>query len=486
MRGVPHILALSTSVRSPTGPRTGWSGDGAPDDGSLRSFATGAVIQHFTKTLNRVPGIDFRLPIPAELDALEAFQLSLGRQTDLSLPLRLKGDLASRGQAIFLDNALGKCNLCHVNAGAIANLGGGSLGNANFDTGVEDLPGQPADLTGEPNPPDGGLGRNPRFQGGFGDGTFNIPSLVEAADTGPFFHNNASATLEDAVAFYNSPAFNNSPAAQGIAGDINLTATQVLEVAAFLRVINALENIRSAIVFLQQTVRLDLAVTEIGDALAVLRGGSLHPEAVALLEEAQSLIGQQRIPEAIKQAKDARALLLDDGSLDSDVATVSMAVTAAPAPPSGADAPAPPSGAGGGGCFIATATYGSPWHPHVNILRAFRDQYLLTNSVGARLVRLYYTYSPPIAEYIREHPIARRGARVAFVPLIGLAAFLLQTTGAEKVAVAVLILFIGVSYGYRRRIRRRKVKKPNVLLPRCCLRASRFRWLGVEEHNRLC
>jgi hypothetical protein len=195
----------------------------------------------------------------------------------------------------------------------------------------------------------------------------------------------------------------------------------------------------------------------------------LHPEAVALLEEAQSLIGQQRIPEAIKQAKDARALLVDDGSLDSDVATVAMAVTAAPAPPSGADAPAPPSsadapvppsGAGGGGCFIATATYGSPWHPHVNILRAFRDQYLLTNSVGARLVRLYYTYSPPMAEYIREHPIARRGARVAFVPLIGLVAFLLQTTGAEKVAVAVLILFLGASYCYRRRIRRCKVKKP--------------------------
>ena len=232
------------------------------------------MIQHFTKTLNRVPGIDFRLPTPAELDALEAFQLSLGRQTDLSLPLRLKGDLASRGQAIFLDNALGKCNLCHVNAGAIANLGGGSLGNANFDTGVEDLLGQPAELTGEPNPPDGGLGRNPRVQGGFGDGTFNIPSLVEAADTGPFFHNNASATLEDAVAFYNSPAFNNSPAAQGIAGDINLTATQVLEVAAFLQVINALENIRSAIAFLQQTVRLDLAVAEIGDALAVLRDGN--------------------------------------------------------------------------------------------------------------------------------------------------------------------------------------------------------------------
>src|SRR5213083_3015612 len=62
MRGVPHVLALRTSVQSPAGPRTGWSGDGAPGDGSLRSFATGAVIQHFTKTLHRIPGVDFRCP----------------------------------------------------------------------------------------------------------------------------------------------------------------------------------------------------------------------------------------------------------------------------------------------------------------------------------------------------------------------------------------------------------------------------------------
>src|SRR5512134_1192678 len=118
MRGVPHVLGMRVSVASNQGPRTGWSGDGAPGDGSLRSFATGAVIQHFTKTLNRVPGVDFRLPTEEELDALEAFMLSLGRQQDPTLPLTLKGTVAKRGQAIFLDNGLGKCNLCHVNAGA--------------------------------------------------------------------------------------------------------------------------------------------------------------------------------------------------------------------------------------------------------------------------------------------------------------------------------------------------------------------------------
>jgi mono/diheme cytochrome c family protein len=140
MRGIPHLLALRTSVNSPQGPRTGWSGDGAPGDGSLRSFATGAVIQHFTKTLNRIPDVDFRLPTDDELDALEAFQVSLGRQQDLTLPLPLKGTVPRRGQEIFLDNGLGKCNLCHANAGATANFGGGNIGNANFNTGVENFP----------------------------------------------------------------------------------------------------------------------------------------------------------------------------------------------------------------------------------------------------------------------------------------------------------------------------------------------------------
>jgi len=171
MRGVPHVLALRTSVASPQGPRTGWSGDGAPADGSLRSFATGAVIQHFTRTLSRVAGVDFRLPTEAELDALEAFQLSLGRQSDLQLPLPLKGTVAKRGQEIFLNDGLGKCNICHRNAGANATLGGSDAGNANFNTGVEDLPDQPARLTGERIPRDDGFGTP-------GNGTFNTPPLV--------------------------------------------------------------------------------------------------------------------------------------------------------------------------------------------------------------------------------------------------------------------------------------------------------------------
>jgi mono/diheme cytochrome c family protein len=327
MRGVPHVLALRTSVASPQGPRTGWSGDGAPADGSLRSFAVGAVIQHFTKTLNRVAGVDFRLPTDAELDALEAFQLSLGRQNELQLPLRLRGTVAKRGQEIFLDNNLGKCNVCHGNAGA--NVAPGN--NANFNTGVEDLPDQPARLTGEKIPRDDGFGVP-------GDGTFNTPTLVEAADTGPFFHNNAIETIEGAVAFYNGQAFNNSPSGRFLASTdpngvgIRLDGTQVVAVAAFLRVINALENVRLAVDLLTRSealgsfkfeeaaVLLRLASAETGDSISVLAGGGLHPEAVLHLRESKRLIDRasdsffsrrELTRKAIEEQEKARAFLIE-------------------------------------------------------------------------------------------------------------------------------------------------------------------------------
>lgn len=334
LRGVPHVLAQRTSIDSPQGPRTGWSGDGAPGDGTLRSFSVGAVIQHFPKTLNRIAGMDFRLPSSEELDALEAFMLSLGRKQELTLPLALKGTVAKRGQEIFMDNALGKCNICHNNAGANAVLGGNNVGNANFNTGVENLPDQPARLTGERVPIDDGLGTP-------GDNTFNTPPVVEAADTGPFFHNNAIDTIEGAVAFYNGDSFNNSPSGQLLArGDprgvgIRLDATQVVAVAAFLRVINALENIDQS----QQLLRtsrdlgffesnnkqlLRQTSEETADAIRVLSQASLHPVAVVHLRKARKLTrkaihtrffgGQGLIDEAIREHTIAQALMINSNN----------------------------------------------------------------------------------------------------------------------------------------------------------------------------
>ncbi len=53
-----------------------------------------------------------------------------------------------------------------------------------------------------------------------------------------------------------------------------------------------------------------------------------------------------------------------------------------------------------GGCFIATAAYGSYLHPFVKTLRDFRDIILLTCSPGKSFVAWYYRVSPPIAEAI--------------------------------------------------------------------------------------
>src|SRR5262249_47748676 len=72
---------------------------------------------------------------------------------------------------------------------------------------------------------------------------FNIPVVIEAADTGPFFHNNTFPTgIEGAVSFYVSPQFQASPI--GAVLGINMTTSEINDVAAFLRGLNAAENVR--------------------------------------------------------------------------------------------------------------------------------------------------------------------------------------------------------------------------------------------------
>jgi hypothetical protein len=72
----------------------------------------------------------------------------------------------------------------------------------------------------------------------------------------------------------------------------------------------------------------------------------------------------------------------------------------------------------GGGCFIATAAFGSYLDPHVKVLRDFRDRYLLTNSLGQALIKYYYRYSPHVADVIRKHESLKSATRWALIPVV--------------------------------------------------------------------
>lgn len=274
-RSTSHLNALRTTIDSPSGPHLGWAGI-SHGDGSLLHFTDGAIIQHFPRTLNRQEGVDFRLATPDELAAIEAFQLFIGRQEELDLPLNLTDPVALSGQNLFLDDNRGKCNTCHLNAGANRNGAGG--GNQNFNTGTAELSRTIAVETGQVMPADPGAG----------NGSFNTPSLVEAADTAPYFHNHGAATLRDALSFYGTSDFVNSPSGDAL-GTPNLDRPSRDAVIAFLVVLNAIQNLDEAHLYLGEVqieardpevadLLLIMARAQVNDAIRVLESESLHSD----------------------------------------------------------------------------------------------------------------------------------------------------------------------------------------------------------------
>jgi outer membrane protein assembly factor BamB len=99
----------------------------------------------------------------------------------------------------------------------------------------------------------------------------------------------------------------------------------------------------------------------------------------------------------------------------------------------------------GGMCFIATAAYGTPMTDEVGILREFRDECLLTNPLGQSVVDLYYRISPPLADFINEHPSLKPIVRVGLFPAVTMSAVAVNTTPAEKTAVVGLLALVSAA-----------------------------------------
>lgn len=392
VRSVQPLQAIGTQIKAPTPEfftdftvvdpaanppeRLGWGNDALP----LREFAIGAIIQHGPRTLARRNGVDFRLPSDEELDAIAAYVLSIGRQEDFDLTkLKLNSPAAMNGLKLYTDTGmLGEpghknCNSCHFNGGGTGaySFNPGAPGfspkldalprgfNVTTGTNVNGFRSAPEGLT---IPRDGGFGSIKLPTGSFGNfgvvpggpvipvEEFNSMSLVESADTAPYFHNHAVATLEEAIAFYGTKAYQSQESiGDPVAGPIpvkisdNPKDPEVQAIATFLRVLNALENIRSAMSALRRA-RLApalgdgkeiaaLAREEVIDGFEVLSSGSLaaNPDFVILiartrltaarasLEAARNARNQLEFELAFTRAMEslggARAVLADERTL---------------------------------------------------------------------------------------------------------------------------------------------------------------------------
>ena len=76
----------------------------------------------------------------------------------------------------------------------------------------------------------------------------------------------------------------------------------------------------------------------------------------------------------------------------------------------------------GGGCLIATATFGSELSPQVQQLRELRDNTILNTKSGTEFMtafnQFYYSFSPTVADFEREHPVFKEAVKISLTPML--------------------------------------------------------------------
>ena len=108
----------------------------------------------------------------------------------------------------------------------------------------------------------------------------------------------------------------------------------------------------------------------------------------------------------------------------------------------------------GGGCLIATATYGTELAPQVQLLREIRDNNLLNTESGTFFMNtfndFYYTFSPTIADYERENPYFKDAVKIAITPMISTLSLMENAESESEVlgiGISLIILNLGMYLG---------------------------------------
>jgi peptidyl-prolyl cis-trans isomerase B (cyclophilin B) len=108
----------------------------------------------------------------------------------------------------------------------------------------------------------------------------------------------------------------------------------------------------------------------------------------------------------------------------------------------------------GGGCLIATATYGSEMATEVQQLRELRDNQLLNTESGTAFMGMfndvYYSFSPTIADMERGNPIFKQAVKLAITPMIS-SLSLMESANSESevlgLGLSVIMLNLGMYIG---------------------------------------
>ncbi len=110
----------------------------------------------------------------------------------------------------------------------------------------------------------------------------------------------------------------------------------------------------------------------------------------------------------------------------------------------------------GGGCLIATATYGTELAPQVQMLRELRDTTIKNSVSGSAFLtgfnQVYYLFSPTIADWERQNPLVKESVKLGITPMISSLSILglIENNSESQVlgaGISVILLNVGMYFG---------------------------------------